>query len=763
MGRDVKRSHDTPPDTLFREETPQRTGPIATVAPIAGLDRVYSYAVPPALVDAVRPGVRVEVPFGRKGTPRVGFCVEVSHGAWPTTLRPVHGVIDAGPLLSAELLALGQWMSEYYVAPLGKTLEAMVPAAARRQSGFRRVRRIVLAPPPERTSDIRLTPKRQALLDQLEHGGGAVDWDALRQGGASSAALAALRDAGWVRDEIVREPVAAPRLDIPRSEPDFTLNDDQQAAVHAIESWLEPSSFRVGLLYGVAGSGKTEVYVHAIRRALAMGRQAILLLPEIALTAQTMQRLAARFADVAVLHSDLTDVHRSRIWAEIAQGRLSVVIGTRSAVFAPCPRLGVIVVDEEQEPSYKNQQVPRFHTRDVAVKRAQLAGVPVLLGSATPSLESWANCRRLEHYVCLHLPHRVRGLDMPQVEVVDMTAEHRVRPGIHLLSRLAEQRLGETLERGEQAVLLLNRRGYASYLFCPKCHQRIVCPSCAANLVFHKATGMAQCHYCRARVPVPDQCTNENCRHRLVHFGMGTQRVEEELARKFASARVARVDSDTMRHAEQYERVLGAFARRETDVLVGTQIIAKGLDFPYVSFVGVICADTAMAVPDFRASERTFQLVTQVAGRAGRAQTAGRVVVQTFLGETPALRSALAHDYDTFAQGELRSRQRLRLPPYGRLVRFVVADPRMSAARGAADALAQCVQRTAQAQGLAIECWGPNACPMARLRDLHRFELVVRADTARPLQEAMKLLRHDAAFRPKVRQFTIDVDPVALL
>ncbi|MGB9626534.1 MAG: replication restart helicase PriA, partial [Phycisphaerae bacterium] len=527
--------------------------------------------------------------------------------------------------------------------------------------------------------------------------------------------------------------------------------------------WMEPPTFRVGLLFGVSGSGKTEVYVRCIRRAIEAGRQAILLVPEIALTAQTTHRLAARFRDVVVLHSGLSDAQRSLIWSEVARGKKKVIIGTRSAVFAPCPNLGLIVVDEEQEPSFKNQQSPRFHTRDVAIKRAQLESVPIVLGSATPSLETWANCSRLPHYELLRLPHRVAGLPLPKVDVVDMQVEHRARKGIHLMSRLMEQLLGETLQRGEQAVLLLNRRGYASFLFCPSCEQRIVCPNCRTNMIFHKTTGMAQCHYCRACFPVPSRCPNETCRHTLVRFGMGTQRVEEELASKFPQARVRRVDSDTMERAAQYEEIITAFERRELDVLVGTQMIAKGLDFPFVSFVGVISADTALSIPDFRAAERTFQLVTQVAGRAGRAGTAGRVVVQTFVTEVHALKHAVDHDYESFAAAELRSRQKLRLPPYGRLVRLVLADGRESRVRAAADAMAAYVRDYARARDMAIDCWGPNVCPLARIRNLYRYEVLLRADSAGVLNTAMQRLRHDPAFLPKVRQFIIDVDPIALL
>ncbi len=764
----MRRDQDSQQGRLWAESPEPRIGPVATVAPVAPIDKLYTYSIPAELQDRVKAGVRIETPCGKAGRLRPGFCIGVSQEPWTTTLRPVAAVLDEEPLLSPRLLELGKWLADYYCAPLGRTLQAMLPAGVRRRSGFRRVRRVRLTPAGERCAadpaSAGLTAKRRAILAYLQQAGGAAELgDLKREGLAAPTALKALREAGLITEETTKEPQAAPSFDRPPAEPVFALNEDQAAAVRRIESWLDPPSFRVGLLFGVSGSGKTEVYVRAIRRAIDLGRQAILLVPEIALTAQTTHRLAARFRDVVVLHSGLTDAQRSLIWSEIARGRKRVIIGTRSAVFAPCPSLGLIVVDEEQEPSFKNQHAPRYHTRDVAVMRGRLDSIPVVLGSATPSLETWANCSRLPHYEVLRLPRRVSGLPMPKVDVVDMGEEHAARRGIHLMSRRMEALLGETLARGEQAVLLLNRRGYASYLMCPSCRQRIVCPNCQTNMIFHKTTGFALCHYCRARMPVPDRCGNETCRHRLVRFGMGTQRVEEEMAAKFPNARVRRCDSDTMLRTRQYEEIVAAFEKREIDVLLGTQMIAKGLDFPFVSFVGVISADTAMAIPDFRAAERTFQLVTQVAGRAGRAGAEGRVVVQTFMGGGDALRHAVTHDFESFAAGELQSRRKLRLPPYGRLARLLLADGRDSTVRTAADATAAVIRECAKRHGLRIDVWGPNVCPLGRMRNLYRYELLLRADTADALVQALRRLRAEPAFRPKVKQFAIDVDPVSLL
>jgi primosomal protein N' (replication factor Y) len=751
--------------SLWTESGELRTGPVARVTPVAALDKTYSYIVPDTLADAVQPGVRVEVPFGRRGKPRLGFCIDVSQAPWDTTLRPITRVLDGTPLLSTKLLELGTWLADYYCAPLGKTLEAMLPAAVRAKSGFRRVRHLrLVTPAPPLADDFKMTPKRQAVLDFLADRDGQATLDDLKHAGLASPAIRkALRDAGLITEHVTKEPAAAPDFDRPIAEPDFTLSSEQTAAIERIARCLDPPQFRVTLLFGVSGSGKTEVYVRAIRRVMDTSRQAILLVPEIALTTQTTLRLASRFHDVVVLHSGLTGAQRSLIWSEIARGLKRVVIGTRSAVFAPCPNLGLIVVDEEQESTFKNQQSPRFHTRDVAVKRGQIESIPVLLGSATPSLETWLNCQRYEHYERLRLSHRPAGQPLPTIEVVDMRGDQQERRAFSLLSRAMMRELGQTLERGEQAVLLLNRRGYATFLFCPRCRQRIVCPNCHASLTFHKTTGMARCHYCRTRLPVPDRCPNESCRGRLVRLGMGTQRVEEELARRFPNARTARADTDIMRKPAQYEALVHAFEARRIDVLVGTQMIAKGLDFPFVSFVGVVSADTALAIPDFRAAERTFQLITQVAGRAGRADAPGYVVVQTFAAEVPALRYAVKHDYEGFAASEMTQRRKLRLPPYGRLARLTLADPRDSKARVEADALAAFIRQTVQKHGLPLDCWGPNPCVLRRLRNLYRHEILLRADTAATLARAMQHVRHEPAFRPKVRQFIVDVDPVSLL
>ncbi len=735
-------------------------GPIASVAPLAPIDRTYSYRVPAELAGRVAPGTVVAVRLGAGRRAQPGVCVSISEEEWDATLRPIEAVLDERPLLDARMLELGQWISRYYACPPGPTLRAMIPAGRRQRAGARRVRWVRLV----RNDAAGLPPKQAAALSALATGGGEMRIAALcAAAGCGAGVVAALAKDGRAKIETRREiPEPGDAGGPPPAEPAFALTGDQQRAISRLTACVEERAFRVVVLFGVTGSGKTECYVRAIRAAVAAGRQAILLVPEIALTTQTAQRLARRFERVAVLHSALSDAQRGRLWEQIAAGGISVMIGTRSAVFAPCPRPGLIVVDEESEPGYKNQAAPRYHTRDVAIKRGQIESIPVVLGSAAPSLETWLNATTQAHYELIRLPRRVAGLPMPRVQVVDMRDEQRARRGVHLLSRLMEDRLAAVLGRGEQSVLLLNRRGYASFLFCARCRTPIVCPNCSVHLVFHATAGAAICHYCHERLIVPARCAMAGCGGTLVRFGMGTQRVEQELAAKFPAARIARFDSDVMRRAEDYARVLGDFEARRIDVLVGTQMVAKGLDFPFVSFVGVVSADTALALPDFRAAERTFQLVLQVAGRSGRSEVGGEVVVQTFAGHLPAIQRAVSHDYDGFAAHELEARRRVRLPPHARLVRIVLADARLTRVQREAEALAARIGETLAKFGAPADVIAPQPSPIQRIRNQYRYDLLLRFAGASAMIRSLDALRGAGALKARVRTLVVDVDPVSL-
>ena len=748
------------PSLLDRPEV--RSARVATVALLRPVDKTYSYRIPEELSDRIRPGMRVQVPFGRQDRVAEAFCVAVSEAAWDSTLKPVLEAIDETPLLDAKMLELGRWIARYYGAHLGRTLDLMVPSAAKRHAGWRKVRYVV--PVSAGAEAIEgLSKKQTAVWNVLrEADGGLPVADCVERAGCGAAVIKALTVKGMATIETRREPVMPEDGGIEQHEPDFELNADQAAAVDRISTAISAREFSVQVIHGVTGSGKTEIYIHAIRRALAEGRQAVMLVPEIALTTQTVRRLQERFDRVATIHSGMTEVQRSRTWNAVAGGAIPVVIGTRSAIFAPCPNLGAIIVDEEAEPSYKSQSMPRYHTRDVAIKRGHLENIPVVLGSATPSLETWRNIQHRKHYHLIRLPNRVRGLPMPTVHMVDMRVEHRARRGVHLLSRAMEMHLKDTLERDEQAVLLLNRRGYASYLHCPRCDAVISCPRCSVRMVFHATTELAHCHYCHARTAVPNRCRASGCGGTLVRFGMGVQRVEAELRRKFSEARVRRIDSDTMKTTSDYADLLGAFERKEFDVLVGTQMVAKGLDFPFVSFVGVVSADTALALDDFRSEERTFQLVLQVAGRSGRGDARGHVVVQTFAAETTPIRHAIAGDFEGFARTELQRRQELRLPPSTRMVRIVLADERVSKVKPAAEKLVDKMRALLRKRGIAAEVFDTQPAAVSRLRDRYRYEVLLIFDTPSALMSAMDIFKDEGVLRAGVKSVMVDVDPVSL-
>ena len=495
-------------------------------------------------------------------------------------------------------------------------------------------------------------------------------------------------------------------------------------------------------------------------------------MPEISLTPQTVGRFVGRFDRVAVLHSGLTPAQRHEQWLLIRDGWAQVVVGARSAVFAPTDHVGLIIVDEEHDASYKQDQLPRYHGRDVAIKRGQMHAAPVLLGSATPSLESYYNATVRRTSTLHDLPRRVRDRPMPRVEIVDMLAERKQRAAekdhrVHLLSRRMEHALRQTFDAGGQALLLLNRRGYASYIACPdlRCGWIMSCEFCDVRMVYHRdpaapLKGYMQCHYCGYENRLPRQCPT--CGNRPTVFGLGTQRVEEEIRRKLPEVRMLRMDSDAMRTGRDYHRSLESFRDRQVDLLVGTQMIAKGLDFPNVRMVGVVSADTSLHLPDFRAAERTFQLVAQVAGRSGRGDDAGQVVVQTFTPDAQPIQFAARHDYPGFARWELANRAHARLPPIRRMARIVCRDRDQDKAADAADAANAALVEANQRLGLGARLLGPMLAPIARIGGFHRMQIEIIADTAAQLQRLLGAARAAGAIGSDYTM-AIDVDPVSLL
>ena len=792
---------------LFPEVHPPRpapteAGPFAGVALEQSIDRVFDYAVPPRLVPLLQVGQRVRVPLGKRNRPAHGYVVSIHPTTDHPTVKKLFEIEDERVLINPALMELSRWMGRYYCAPLGTVLETVIPAAVKKRVGVgyvQMVRPLLGKEALHALFEKTRAPKRRAILARLllVEEGASVELN--RLAGEAGATVPTVRK--LVRLGII---AVSPRVDLPSlsadtvspggGEAQLALNADQQRAFDELRPRVAGGGFSVNLLMGVTGSGKTEVYLRCIREAVERGRRAIVLVPEIALTPQTVRRFTARFKGVAILHSGLTATERHRYWQMIATGHAQVVVGARSAIFAPVPDLGIIVVDEEHEASYKQDQIPRYHARDVAIKRGQLEDVPVLLGSATPSLESYYRVRASQAAVpaapegaadegvragssshLLILPRRVRGLSMPHVELVDMKVENRFRRGVHLLSARLEHLLKTTLESGHQAILLLNRRGYSNFVYCSSCTNVIQCRFCDATMTYHRMagahakgatlaegvhTGQLHCHYCLAVNALPEKCPV--CTKKLSLFGLGTQRVEEELRSKFPDLQFARVDSDSMRGSKDYEAMLGRFARREIRVMLGTQMIAKGLDYPNVTLVGVISGDTALALPDFRAAERTFQLITQVAGRAGRGESPGRVVLQTFLPDDPAIGAAIRQDFVGFAKYELAQRREVGLPPFARMVRIILREEEPTRLHKRSEDLAALLAEAVGRERGAVRMKGPMPCAISRIAGNYRNQIVMLAATPGPLQRVLAAVR-DKGGLTKGEKVAVDVDPVSLL
>ncbi len=776
-----------------------------------------TYAVPPDLVDESDPvviGEHVIVPLGRGNTPTRGIVVEVGDLtlAEDIPLEKRKAIISRNHTrLPANLVRLGAWMANYYICPLGMALATLVPAAVKAGVGQRTVTLITLAedPPARASIEAKLSPKLRQAYEAL----GRLDPTQLPMAAGDLAAALGMPTRREVNALLKLGVLTTTTRAIVKARQDalvdlmghsrapqadrLTLTTAQQEAVEGIASTL--GRFASHLLFGVTGSGKTEVYLRLLERVLKQGKSAIVLVPEIALTPQTSLRFAQRFASfgVAVLHSGLTAAQRHHQWQLAAAGKARVVVGARSAIFAPLNHLGIIIVDEEHDSSYKQDQLPRYNARDVAVVRASIEGCPVVLGSATPSLESWANARPISsdksasrtsnkpRYRLWRLPHRVNAASMPTVEIVDMSKVHlrQLRKDAHKrtnLSSTLRQALQHTLANGQQAILLLNRRGYASYLCCGKssCGWSLECDHCDARLVLHTGRdlprgSLVRCHHCLAEQTIPARCPV--CQGKLLRLGTGTQRLEEELIEHFGPGRVepacelienetlVRVDSDTMRSGRDYFEVLDRFGAGQIKVLVGTQMIAKGLDFPNVSLVGVLCADAALAMPDFRAAERTFSLVSQVAGRAGRGNVPGRVIVQAFEPDAPALTLAAAHAYEAFAQQELASRQDNNLPPDWRMARIICRDKDFSKAKDKAEQLAGTLTQASHIHCHdRVEVLGPSPCVISRIAGYYRFEVLLLAPAARLIQSTMASARDQGLLKSDAHT-AIDVDPLWLM
>lgn len=736
---------------------------IAKVIVDLALDREFDYLVPPELENVLQIGSPVIVPFGRREVK--GFILDFAERSEHTNLKPVKALSGKKGLLDANVLKLARWVADYYIAPIELTIRTVLPAAVRRKpSGFKETLHVTAAERAAHDEEIerlrQRAPKQAGVLDLLRLHPNPSLAHLAKEAGVTTAVIRGLEKKKFVtigRQTVTRDPHA--RDVVVPSQP-HELMPQQQAAMEAVREAVDAEKPPVLLLFGVTGSGKTEVYLQSIDLVLKRGQGCIVLVPEIALTPQTVDRFRSRFGDcVAVLHSELSDGERHDEWHRIHEGRATIVIGPRSAIFAPVHRLGLIVVDEEHEHTYKQEDTPRYNARDVAVMRGHMEKCTVILGSATPSLESLNNAQRGK-YRMVRMPARVDHQRMPVMHIIDMRQEMGREGRLNVLSRELCEAIHERLRVGEQVMLFLNRRGFSSSLVCHKCGEVSTCPHCSLAMTYHRPLQALVCHLCGFRQPVPSACPNRECRDpNFKYSGMGTQRVEDVLAKVFTKAKVLRMDSDTMTGKDAYRDALASFRSHQVDILVGTQMIAKGLHFPNVTLVGVINADIGLHAADFRAGEKTFQLLTQVAGRAGRGDVAGQVIVQTFTPFHTAIQAARRLDYDGFIDQEMEFRRELSYPPASHLICIHMRGPTEELVVLTAEQFAKKLTPLLSAGTIAAT---PAPAPIAKIKNEYRYQLILRAPTtaemAGPLRQALKGFSWPADI-----VYSLDVDALNLL
>ncbi len=720
---------------------------IADIAVFAPLRQLFSYRVDESMRELIKPGQGVRVPFGRR---RIGGVVVALRSGSSERLKDVSELIAQETLLDPPLLELCCWAADYYRYPVGMALRSALPGGLTSEGSGVAILSDFLYRSAE-GSELPRGRKQREILDFIRDAG-EVTLTQLRENFATPhAVLERLVEQGFLekkqieklRDPFLSDPVSA---DAP-----LELTNEQQVAFERLQQAVNAKSFSPFLLQGVTGSGKTEVYLQAIAEVLQLNRQGLVLVPEIALTPQLVGRFRARFeADgyrIAVLHSGLSDGERFDSWRQISRGDIDIVIGARSAIFAPLQKPGLIIVDEEHESSYKQGEGFRYNARDLALLRGQKVGCPVLLGSATPSLGSAFRCAsgQMEK---LELTRRAHAGELPKVDLVNLSGH----PPEQLISTQLQEGISTTLSAGQQVLLLLNRRGFSPFLLCADCGQTFRCPNCEITLTYHQKAQHLRCHYCDYSIMPPVACPR--CEgHRLEPEGFGTERLEQEIAELFPAARIARMDRDTTSRKGAHQKIVRKMLAGQVDILVGTQMIAKGHDFPGVALVGVLASDAVLNLPDFRAAERAFSLLTQVAGRAGRTG-GGRVLIQTYSPDHYALECAAAQDYATFYEQEILFRQELGYPPVGHLANLVFSGIGEQKVQKVAEALTAYLFDV----GGPVEILGPSPCPLFRLRGKHRVQILLKAEKRSQLKRLLDYVEHWKV--PTGVSLTIDVDPL---
>lgn len=744
---------------------------IARVAVDLALDRIFDYSVPADISSSIEVGRRVRVPFGR--TEALGYVVGLVETSEVPKLKPVSRLVDDKPVLTPAVLRLAEWIADYYCATVEQAIRTVLPGAVRKAGArFRQQVEVSLVDGQAivgTTAQGVTSAKRDAVIQFLRVHGSVSVVRVMKELGISMAPLKTLAKRGVVRlasAAVRRDPLA--RREILRTDP-LELTPEQRAALETILGVVERQVERRGgraqkesdphavLLFGVTGSGKTEVYLQAIAHVLSKGMGAIVLVPEISLTPQTVERFVGRFGQrVAVLHSNLSEGERHDEWHRIRDGKADIVIGARSAVFAPVANLGLIVVDEEHEPTYKQDEAPRYNARDVAVMRGRLENCAVVLGTATPALESWRNATTGK-YLVSRLAHRADNRRLPTIRIVDMRNAAAGGRGSVFSSDLVEA-MHRRLDRAEQTMLFLNRRGFATSLVCLRCGFVARCDHCSVSCTYHRDADALLCHICGAARKVPPRCPG--CQDPAFKYsGVGTQRVESVLGKLFPKARIQRMDTDVTGTKGAHDRILGEFRAGRIDILIGTQMIAKGLHFPNVTLVGVIYADLSLHMPDFRAGERTFQLLAQVAGRCGRGEVPGEVLVQTYTPFHPAVQLARRLDYEGFSDQEMEFRKELSYPPFSHLVCLTFKGK--SEARVSFTATSV-LRRLRPAMPENVTVAGPSPAPLARAKGFYRYQIMLRAPSVVRMTQGVRKALADCDM-PADIHCAVDVDAVSLM
>jgi primosomal protein N' (replication factor Y) len=732
------------------------------------LRQTFTYRLSKEIANSILPGSRLTVPFGKRTL--TGFAVQF-HDDLPAetdlkeqAVKNAIELVDDKPLITEEILRLTQWTADYYMASWGEMLKAALPAGidplreTRVKPKRRKGVRLIGAP----DDADKLTDLQKRTVEVLRQHGGEMLFTTLQEkadvGGSTINTLTKRRIIEVYVVEVLRDPM--PDTLPPRTE-EFALSEEQATALARIENSLGENKYRTFLLHGVTGSGKTEIYIRAMKSALAKGGSAMMLVPEIALTPVFARHLRAVFgAELAILHSNLSPGERFDEWRRIRRGDARIVIGTRSAVFAPLENIGLLIVDEEHDSSYRQHESPFYHARDVAIMRANFAGATVVLGSATPAMESFHNarCRKYEY---LSLPNRIGDRPMATAKIVDMREVFRKAGKDIAFSPQLLEAIEQTHSKGEQSIVLLNRRGFSQFVLCRSCGETLRCKNCDITLTYHKRESRLICHYCNYRVAVPDVCPF--CKSEYLYFvGEGTEQLEVILKKRFPNLRIARIDRDTMSRRRDLEQILLAFSRHEIDMLVGTQMLAKGHDFPNVTLVGVVSVDLGLGLPDLRSAERTFQLLTQVAGRSGRGNLPGQVLIQTYYPEHYAIRHARSQDYSGFYEEEIRYRERLGYPPFFALASILVHHKDQKHVAKTAQILRMSLD--AANPNRSIRITGPAPASLSRLKGEHRVQILVRSANRKELRGILDMAMSAAKeLSADMRIVSIEIDPISML